>query len=72
MLQQYQALVANGELRYDEQQWQVLGKLAALSEQLTTRSALRHGAMSQNDSQGLYIFGPVGRGKTMLMDLFFA
>lgn len=72
MLQQYQALVANGELRYDEQQWQVLGKLAALSEQLTTRSTLRHGAMSQNDSQGLYIFGPVGRGKTMLMDLFFA
>lgn len=75
MLQQYQALVASGDLRYDEQQWQILAKLAELSEFLTTRPLTLQRQVSQqtlDKKQGLYIFGPVGRGKTMLMDLFFA
>jgi len=75
MLQQYQALVASGDLRYDEQQWQVLSKLAALSEFLTTQASTANSHIFQvhpAQVQGLYIFGPVGRGKTMLMNLFFA
>ncbi len=74
MLQQYQALVASGELRYDEQQWQVITKLAALSASLATRSVEKNARPNQSPTctLGLYIYGPVGRGKTMLMDLFFA
>jgi cell division protein ZapE len=75
MLQQYQAFVASGDLRYDEQQWRVLEQLAALSERLTSRPSPLNLQTSQQpleNIQGLYIFGPVGRGKTMLMDLFFA
>jgi cell division protein ZapE len=75
MLQQYQAFVASGDLCYDEQQWQVLEKLAALSKLLTSRPFLLNLQTSQpplENFKGLYIFGPVGRGKTMLMDLFFA
>ena len=68
MLQQYRRLIADGDLRYDEHQWQLLCKLATLSEGLATRAA----GSATPALQGLYLFGPVGRGKTMLMDLFFA
>lgn len=69
MLQAYQQQVESGLLRFDEAQWQVLQQLAALAGQLDGASGSNKAGPTT--PQGLYIYGPVGRGKTMLMDLFY-
>lgn len=73
---QYRALVAKGEIEVDPAQEAVadhLDRLAsAMAGQRSARSrfGLRRLARPQSP-RGLYIHGGVGRGKTMLMDLFF-
>jgi cell division protein ZapE len=79
---QYAALVAAGEIEEDAAQEEVVAKLARLNEQLAMyrlarKSSSRGWLFGQKvdrgqDLKGLYIWGEVGRGKTMLMDMFFA
>jgi cell division protein ZapE len=79
---QYAALVANGEIERDRAQEGVLERLSALDQRLSQHRLARKssslgwlfGARERREEpiRGLYIFGDVGRGKTMLMDLFFA
>ncbi len=81
VLQKYQALVASGELEADRAQAAIVGRLAALADELETwRPRWQRGgarllhlfsSQAQPTPKGLYIHGKVGRGKTMLMDLFF-
>jgi cell division protein ZapE len=76
----YELLVKSGELEPDENQRALADKLdglvLAFAEQARTskKSALgwllSRGARSE-PPRGLYIWGGVGRGKTLLMDLFF-
>ena len=61
----YDALVAKGRLKDDAAQREVLVKLLALSEELSAKRLFK------KEIKGLYIWGNVGRGKSMLMDLFF-
>ena len=78
----YAALAAAGEIERDTAQEAVVARLtrlnARLGEYRLTRKSSALGWMfgrSENGAgppKGLYIFGDVGRGKTMLMDLFFA
>jgi len=76
VLQRYQALVAAGELRADAGQEGAARRLAALAEELEASprkgSVLwRLGGRKPAVPRGVYLWGGVGRGKSMLMDLFF-
>ncbi|BBF94425.1 cell division protein ZapE [Blastochloris tepida] len=78
-LERYQALADHGEIEHDAAQEKVAARLDALARELAVyhlaqkSSALGwlFGRKSVAVPRGLYIWGEVGRGKTMLMDLFF-
>ena len=79
---QYAALVAAGKIERDAAQQAIVDKLAQLERRIVEHRLARKssslgwlfGARKRQEDpiKGLYIFGDVGRGKTMLMDLFFA
>src|SRR4030081_1490243 len=79
---QYAALIATGEVERDRAQEALLERLGVLNQRLAQHRLARKssslgwlfGARERREEpiKGLYIFGDVGRGKTMLMDLFFA
>ncbi len=78
VLVQYQSLVDDGELRDDPAQRGVAVHLARLSRDLSQYrperkplASLLLPARRTPPPRGLYIHGGVGRGKSMLMDLFF-
>jgi cell division protein ZapE len=78
----YSTLVAAGEIERDPAQEAVITRLARLNDRLAVRRLARKSSSlgwlfgkrekAETDAKGLYIWGEVGRGKTMLMDLFFA
>jgi cell division protein ZapE len=70
-LAQYRKAVANGTLKPDAGQDRVAAKLEALAQALARYRPGRGLFGPRKPPRGLYIFGDVGRGKTMLMDLFF-
>ena len=74
----YQALVAAGAIEADPAQAQAVEAFSALEARLAGyrpgRGGLLQRLFADKDAaqlRGLYIHGEVGRGKTMLMDLFF-
>lgn len=75
----YDTRVAEGLLRPDPAQREVLLLLEDLREKLENRPAKPSGFLGRffkptvpEGARGLYLWGGVGRGKSMLMDLFFA
>jgi cell division protein ZapE len=75
---QYQALVDSGTIEADPAQAEVADALAELERRLSSyKPARKQGLLERLFSdkseppQGLYVHGEVGRGKTMLMDMFF-
>lgn len=80
IVQKYEALVAQGDLERDASQRAAVEKLQALADALAgkpKRVSLTHafaaiiGRRTQ-PTRGLYLWGSVGRGKTLLINLFFA
>ena len=79
---QYAALLAAGKVEHDLAQEAIVDKLAELERRIIEHRLARKSSSlgwvfgarkrSEEPIRGLYIFGDVGRGKTMLMDLFFA
>ncbi len=77
---QYAALAAAGEIERDPAQEKLVGLLGRLEGRLAQHALARKSSAlgwlfgarerSSEPIRGLYIFGEVGRGKTMLMDLF--
>jgi cell division protein ZapE len=79
---QYAALIASGEIERDAAQEEALDLLAGLEARLREHRLARKSSSlgwlfgtrerREETIRGLYLFGDVGRGKTMLMDMFFA
>jgi cell division protein ZapE len=75
----YQALVSSGAIEPDAAQAQAAEAFAALEQRLASYKPPRKQGLlgrlfadkDEPPPRGLYIHGEVGRGKTMLMDLFF-
>src|SRR5690349_16308183 len=77
---QYAARVAAGKIERDSAQQRIVDRLAKLETELGEQRLARKssslgwlfGSREPVPIKGLYMFGEVGCGKTMLMDLFFA
>lgn len=72
----YRAMVERGELKPDAHQHAAMMALAAIQQQLEAsppRGSMLWRLFGQKPDpvRGLYLWGGVGRGKSMLMDLFF-
>jgi len=78
-LDHYKALVASGAIEADPAQALAAEAFGALEERLASYKPQRKpgllgrlfGGDKDQKPRGLYVHGEVGRGKTMLMDLFF-
>src|SRR5690242_17609391 len=79
-LPQYEALIASGEIERDFAQQRAANAFAALEARLAGYRPMRKSGLlgrlfgngrNGEPIKGLYVHGDVGRGKTMLMDLFF-
>jgi len=78
-LAQYEALVSSGAIEPDPAQREVAQAFGDLEQRLSRYKPLRKQGLlgrlfaDKDDAppRGLYVHGDVGRGKTMLMDLFF-
>lgn len=77
---EYDKLISNGAVKDDTAQRLVLAKLEQLRCKLDRHFGKKKGLVNkikklsskQHDIAGIYIHGAVGRGKSMLMDLFYA
>ena len=75
----YQALVSSGAIEPDAAQARAAEAFAALEQRLSSYKPVRKQGLfgrlfadkDEVPPRGLYVHGEVGRGKTMLMDLFF-
>src|SRR3979411_3075286 len=74
----YQTLVSSGAIEADAAQARAVQTLGALEQRLSRYKPVRKQGLlgrlfadKDEAPRGLYIHGEVGRGKTMLMDLFF-
>jgi cell division protein ZapE len=72
LLDLYRQILAKGELRPDAAQENAVGRLDALAQALMEKRGFSLFGKKAQAPKGLYIWGDVGRGKTFLMDLFFA
>ncbi|MEQ1753451.1 MAG: cell division protein ZapE [Micropepsaceae bacterium] len=74
-VERYRSLVSEGKLTGDPAQERVAGALENLAVALQEFGSAKKGLFSfsrpSTPPKGLYIHGPVGRGKSMLMDLFY-
>lgn len=76
-LERYQARVASGEMHSDDAQVAAAARLEQLAMDMSVWRPGRgwlsriFGGKAGDPPRGLYIHGKVGRGKTMLMDLFY-
>ncbi len=77
----YQALITNGEIKPDPRQEYAIGQLQGLEEALKSYAQqmgksgwskrLSFGGGRKPAPKGIYMWGGVGRGKSMLMEIFY-
>ncbi|MEM1381464.1 MAG: cell division protein ZapE [Pseudomonadota bacterium] len=69
-LQNYQTMLAEGSLRPDPAQGAAAEALGALEDRLRNEKPRHLPWQAPRDAGGLYLYGGVGAGKTLLMDMF--
>ncbi len=67
----YQVHVAAGEIKADPAQMAIMHLFDTLYQELAAPPQRFSWFGGQKPPRGIYLYGPVGRGKTYLMDLFF-
>lgn len=72
LLGQYRAAVSRRELKVDGAQEEAMRRLDGLNRALAGSRGFSLFRRKSESRRGLYIWGDVGRGKTLLMDFFFA
>ena len=72
LLNQYRDALKRGELKPDAAQENAVARLDELAKALAKKPTFILFGKKPPPPRGLYIWGDVGRGKTLLMDLFFA
>jgi len=78
LLEQYRAMLESGQLQPDAAQAHAAAALDALNSRLKNYRPGKRGLFgldfgsAESAPQGIYLYGDVGRGKSFLMDLFFA
>ncbi|KAI0027597.1 AFG1-like ATPase [Vararia minispora EC-137] len=73
-MDEYRRLIDEGALKPDDHQVRIIQKLQDLHDELARlfgSSSPIPASLERNAPRGLYLYGDVGTGKTMLMDLFF-
>lgn len=72
LLDHYQQAVDQQKLVFDDCQWQALQALQSTYDELIQRHTSWWQRLWSNDTvKGVYMYGPVGSGKTYLLDLFY-
>lgn len=77
MLASYRTMIEDNRLQRDDAQADVAARLSTLAETLNASPPIAAGGLKRffksekSSPRGTYIHGSVGRGKTMLMDMFF-
>lgn len=68
----YRALIKGGVLDHDPAQEEAADRLQTLHDALKNYRGVQRGLFGNGAApDGLYLWGPAGRGKTLLMDIFF-
>lgn len=70
-LPRYRALVETGALHDDPRQEAAAARLQQLEDELSSPRGLLGFLAPPTPPKGVYLWGPVGRGKSLLMDIFF-
>lgn len=71
LLARYRKSLSKGELRADPAQEKAIHRLQELARALARKPGFSLFRKPAEPAKGLYIWGDVGRGKTLLMDMFF-
>ncbi|MFA5958906.1 MAG: cell division protein ZapE [Tatlockia sp.] len=72
LISYYEAAIATGDINDDAQQRRVLHSLQRLKDDLEKPQKPLFPWLRKQSVKGIYLYGPVGVGKTYLMDLFYA
>jgi hypothetical protein len=74
-LERYRTMVSNGTLKEDQSQLEAIKRLEILQDRLKSHKIRpSNDETKENRSEiptGLYLYGGVGSGKTMIMDIFY-
>jgi cell division protein ZapE len=70
-LPRYRALAETGALDFDPRQEEAAARLQRLEEALAQGRGLLSFLSGRPQPRGVYVWGAVGRGKSLLMDIFF-